>query len=62
MMPWVNGLKEAAAKQPQFQNASECFFKPVLEDKNKWHFVKLQERVGSDEDELDEERQHWQEH
>ena len=53
---WVNGIKEAA-KQLPLQNASDCFFKPLLEDKNKWHFVDLHERVGSDEDEVDEERQ-----
>ena len=54
--PWVNGIKDLA-KQPRFQNPSDCFFKPLLEDKNKWHFVDLHERVGSDEDEVDEERQ-----
>ena len=54
--PWVNAIKEPA-KQPRFANATGCFFKPLLEDKNEWHFVELQERVGSDEDEVDEERQ-----
>ena len=54
--PWVSGIKEAA-KQPRFKDASDCFFKPLLEDQNKWHFVELEERVGTDEDEVDEERQ-----
>ena len=28
-----------------------------MEDKNDWHFVKLKERDGTDEEELDEERE-----
>ena len=54
--PWVNGIKDPAL-QPRFKDATDCFFKPLLEDKNERHFVELQERVGSDEDEVDEERQ-----
>ena len=54
--PWVNAIKDPAL-QPRFKDATDCFFKPLLEDKNKWHFVELEERVGTDEDEVDEERQ-----
>ena len=52
----MNAIKEPA-NQPRFKDASDCFFKPLLEDQNGWHFVELQERVGTDEDEVDEERQ-----
>ena len=56
MGEWVNAIKDPAL-QPQFKDVTGCVFKPLLEDKNQWHFVELEERVGNDEDEVDEERQ-----
>ena len=42
-------------KQPRFQDPVDCFLRPLLEDKNDWHFVELEVRDGTDEEELDEE-------
>ena len=56
--PWVNGITDPAL-WPQFKDATHCFFKPMLEGvhQNQWHFAKLVPRAGTDEDEVDEEKQ-----
>ena len=54
--PWTNAIKDPVL-QPRFQNPDNCFFKPLFGDENKWHFVELKERSGTDEDEVDEERE-----
>ena len=38
-------------------NAEGCHFRSLFCDKNKWHFVKLEKRAGSDPEEVDEERE-----
>ena len=45
------------ADQPRFVNPDGCHFRSLFGDENKWHFVELQERVASDPEEVDEERE-----
>ena len=33
------------------------FFKPILEDENEWHLVKLKEKRSTEMEDVDEERQ-----
>ena len=54
--PWVPGIKDPAL-QPRFKDAEGCYFKPLLEDENKWHFVELKEKSGTDKEDVEEERQ-----
>ena len=54
--PWIHGL-DNPADQPRFENAEGCYFRSLFGDENKWNFVQLQERTGSDAEEVDEERE-----
>ena len=52
--PWVYGVK--AEKQERFADPEDCYFKPLLEDYNQWHFVELNTK-GEDEEGVDKERE-----
>ena len=54
--PVVSAIKDSTL-QLQSKDPADFFCKPLLEDKSKWHFVDLKEKVGSDEGRMDEERQ-----
>ena len=48
---------EDPSNQQRFVNAEGCHFRSLFCDENKWHFVKLEKRAGSDPEEVDEERE-----
>ena len=48
----MNVIKDPAL-QPQHKDATDCLFKPLLEDNNKWQLVELKEKVRTDRDEDD---------
>ena len=54
--PWVHEFKDPVG-QPRFKNPERCFFKPLFEDENEWHFVQLHEKKGTSKEEVDEENQ-----
>ena len=53
--PWIPGVDPQ--EQARFEDADDCFFKPLLEDENKWHLVQLKEKSSTDKEDVDEERQ-----
>ena len=53
--PWVNGIQ--AENQERFADPQDCYFKPLLEDYNQWHFVELKVKDDTDEEEVEEERE-----
>ena len=52
---WMHGVEDPA-DQPRFVNAEGCPFRSFFGDENMWHFLELQEKVGSYPEELDEEK------